>query len=44
MVFYSYITELENPDGSRTHATGKWTDILRRQGDRWLLIADSGGS
>lgn len=44
IVFYSFVTESEYPDGSRASATGKWTDIFRRQGDRWLLIADSGGS
>ena len=44
IVFYSFVTESEYPDGSRTTATGKWTDIFRKQGDRWLLIADSGGS
>jgi ketosteroid isomerase-like protein len=44
IVFYSFVTESEYPDGSRTTATGKWTAIFRKQGDRWLLIADSGGS
>ena len=44
IVFYSFVTESEFPDGTRTPATGKWTDIFRRQGDTWLLIADSGGS
>lgn len=44
IVFYSFLTETEHPDGSRTTATGKWTDIFRKQGNRWLLIADSGGS
>jgi ketosteroid isomerase-like protein len=44
IVFYSFNTETEHPDGSRTTATGKWTDIFRKQGDRWLLIADAGGS
>jgi ketosteroid isomerase-like protein len=44
IVFYSFTTESEYPDGSRVTASGKWTDIFRKQGDRWLLIADSGGS
>lgn len=44
IVFYSFNTESEYPDGSRTTASGKWTDIFRKQGGRWLLIADSGGS
>jgi ketosteroid isomerase-like protein len=44
IVFYSFLTETEYPDGTRTTATGKWTDIFRKEGDRWLLIADSGGS
>jgi ketosteroid isomerase-like protein len=43
IVFYSFSTESEYPDGSRTPATGKWTDIFRKQDGRWLLIADSGG-
>ena len=44
IVFYSFVTESEYPDGSRVTATGKWTDIFRRHGESWLLIADSGGS
>jgi ketosteroid isomerase-like protein len=44
IVFYSFNTESEYPDGSRSTATGKWTDIFRKEGGRWLLIADSGGS
>jgi ketosteroid isomerase-like protein len=44
IVFYTFSTESEYPDGSRTTATGKWTDVFRKQGDRWLLIADAGGS
>lgn len=44
IVFYSFVTESEYPGGSRVTATGKWTDIFRKQGNRWLLIADAGGS
>ena len=44
IVYYSFVTESEYPDGSRVTATGKWTDIFRKNGDRWLLIADAGGS
>jgi len=25
-------------------AQGRWTDILKKEGDKWLLIADHGGS
>ena len=44
IVFYSFVMDTENPDGSRSTSAGRWTDVFRREGGRWLLIADAGGA
>lgn len=44
IVFYSFVADTELPDGSRSTSTGRWTDVFRKEGGRWLLIADAGGA
>ena len=44
IVFYSFVADTELPNGSRSTSTGRWTDVFRKEGGRWLLIADAGGA
>ena len=44
IIFYSFVMDTENPDGSRSTSAGRWTDVFRKEGGRWLLIADAGGA
>ena len=39
---YSYVRE--SPDGKKTSEKGRWTDILMKQGTKWVLIGDNGGA
>jgi len=29
--------------GKEKSSQGRWTDILKKEGDKWLLIGDHGG-
>ncbi len=40
---YYYMQILKNADGKNEEVKGRWTDILMKQGDRWVLIGDHGG-
>jgi ketosteroid isomerase-like protein len=40
---YYYFQVIEDKDGKRTDSRGRWTDVLRKTGDRWMLIGDAGG-
>jgi len=40
--YYFKMIEKEN-EGKTTNSSGRWTDILLKQGDKWLLIGDHGG-
>lgn len=44
IVHYYYSRTFVDGSGARHSDTGRWTDILKRQGDRWVMIADHGGS
>ena len=44
IVFFSYRLLLQDKDGEETVEKGRWTDIYRKKGKRWLLIADAGGA
>jgi len=44
VVFYSYRTTVKDEDGDTEIETGRWTDIYRKSGGDWLLIADYGGA
>ena len=42
-VHYSY-TEVEvDMEGKEKLNTGRWTDILTKDGNRWVMVGDSGG-
>ncbi len=43
VVHYYYSQVSKGSDGKMKSAKGRWTDILAKQGDRWVLIADHGG-
>ena len=34
---------MKGPDGKEKPSEGRWTDILMKQGDKWVLIGDHGG-
>ena len=39
-----YYTVVKETDGKKKGEEGRWTDILSKQGGKWLLIGDHGGS
>lgn len=46
IVDYYYSMQTENLENKKQWKTGRWTDILQKQGPsgtKWLLIADHGG-
>ena len=34
---------MENSEGKPTTEKGRWTDILMKKGDKWMLVGDHGG-
>jgi ketosteroid isomerase-like protein len=43
-IVHYYYSELEkNAKGEEEYSQGRWTDILKKQGGRWVLVADQGG-
>ncbi len=44
MVHYYYSELSKDVEGKENNESGRWTDILLKQGDKWVLIGDSGGS
>ena len=44
VVFFSFTVLTEDKDGKQTTKRGRWTDIYRKTGKRWLVIADAGGA
>ena len=43
-VDYYYAMAKESQDGKKSSESGRWTDILLKQGNRWVMIGDHGGS
>ena len=43
IVHYYYYTVDQDPDGNQIPAKGRWTDVLLKQGEKWVMIGDSGG-
>jgi hypothetical protein len=43
IVHYYYYTVDEDADGNQIPSKGRWTDILMKQGGKWVMIGDSGG-
>ena len=42
-VNYYYTQIMKNAEGKQKVESGRWTDILKKQDDKWLLIGDHGG-
>lgn len=43
VVHYSYEADVEAVDGTPKQIAGRWTEIYKRRGSGWLMIAVSGG-
>lgn len=43
-VHYDYAMAKEYPDGKKSVESGNWTDILLKQGNKWVMIGDHGGA
>ena len=43
IVQYYYTRILKDAEGKEKNVSGRWTDILLKQGDKWYIIGDSGG-
>jgi len=43
IVHYYYSRFIKDVEGKERYRSGRWTDILMKQGDKWVLIGDSGG-
>jgi ketosteroid isomerase-like protein len=39
--YYSFI--YKDAEGKEKSSSGRWTDILMKQGDKWVMIGDHGG-
>jgi len=39
--YFSFIRR--DAEGKESNRSGRWTDILMKQGDKWVLIGDHGG-
>jgi ketosteroid isomerase-like protein len=44
VVHYYYAYAYRDPEGKPGNEQGRWTDILVKQGAKWVLFADHGGS
>jgi ketosteroid isomerase-like protein len=42
-VHYYYNGLVKDAEGKDKASSGRWTDILTKQGDRWVVIGDHGG-
>jgi ketosteroid isomerase-like protein len=42
-VHYYYSNVTKDKDGKISIESGRWTDILMKKGDRWVMIGDHGG-
>jgi ketosteroid isomerase-like protein len=43
ILHYYWSNVIQDTKGNETNYSGRWTDIIMKQGDRWVLIGDSGG-
>ena len=44
IVHYYFSMLYKDAEEKEQYVSGRWTDILMKQGDKWLLIGDHGGS
>jgi ketosteroid isomerase-like protein len=42
-VHYYYVVIYKDVEGKEKSESGRWTDILMKQGDKWVMIGDHGG-
>lgn len=42
-VHYYYTQVTESSEGKPNTEKGRWTDILMKKGDKWMLVGDQGG-
>ena len=42
-VHYYWNEVIKDAEGKQKNISGRWTDILRKQADKWVLIGDAGG-
>ena len=42
-VHYYFTSIYKDADGKEKSVSGRWTDILMKQGDKWVMIGDHGG-
>jgi len=42
--FADYYSTLSDVDGKKKMEEGRWTDILMKQGGKWLIVGDNGGT
>jgi ketosteroid isomerase-like protein len=42
-VHYYYSVVYKDAEGKEKSESGRWTDILMKQGDKWVIIGDHGG-
>jgi hypothetical protein len=40
---YYYMNVYKDVEGKEKSESGRWTDILMKQGDKWVMIGDHGG-
>lgn len=43
IVHYYYSNVVKDAEGKEKNVSGRWTDILMKQGDKWVMIGDHGG-
>lgn len=43
-IVHYYWTSITQRGDKEKSQSGRWTDVLRKQGDKWVLIADHGGA
>jgi len=43
IVHYYYSRVVKDAEGKEKNRNGRWTDILMKEGDKWVLIGDHGG-
>lgn len=43
VVYYHFTAITKDADDEKSYESGRWADILKKQGNSWLLIGDHGG-
>lgn len=43
-VHYNFSRNITSKDGKIEKKSGRWTDILTKKGDKWVLVGDHGGN